>query len=300
MRQISACTSYFFFRYNLSMYRPMSIDPIDYLMIGHITLDKTPQGPRLGGTTTFSSLMARALGLRVGIVTSWGMEIPLGPLADIPIINLSAEHSTTFENITTSEGRVQTLFHIANTLDINLIPAEWLNASIVHIGPIAQEIEPTIVRHLSNSLVGTTPQGWLRTWGNDGSVLPTEWPEAAFVLSNVGAAVISVEDLGFDESRIEEMATACRVLAVTENSEGVRLFWNGDVRRFRPPVVTEVDTTGAGDIFATAFFFRMFTTRDPWEAARFATELAAISVTRRGLQGIPTSEEIQACMAEVL
>lgn len=282
------------------MYRQMSIESIDYLMIGHITLDKTPGGPRLGGTTTFSSLMARALGLRVGIVTSWGAEISLGPLADIPMINLQAEHSTTFENITTSEGRIQTLFQVANTIDLNLIPEEWLNASIVHLGPIAQEVEPTIVRHLSNSLVGVTPQGWLRTWNDDGAVVPTEWPEAAFVLSNVGAAVISVEDLGFDESRIEEMASACRVLAVTENSEGVRLFWNGDVRRFRPPMVTEVDTTGAGDIFATAFFFRMFTTRDPWEAARFATQIAAISVTRSGLQGIPTPEEIQACMAEVL
>jgi len=282
------------------MYRPMSIDPIDYLMIGHITLDKTPAGPRLGGTTTFSSLMARALGLRVGIVTSWGSEIPLGPLADFPIINLPAEHSTTFENITTPDGRIQTLFHTANTIDLNLIPEEWLSASIVHIGPIAQEVEPTIVRHLSNSLVGVTPQGWLRSWSEDGSVNPTEWPEAAFVLSNVGAAVISVEDLGYDESRIEEMATACRVLAVTEHSEGVRLFWNGDVRRFRPPVVKEVDTTGAGDIFAAAFFFRMFTTRDPWEAARFATHLAAISVTRSGLEGIPTLEEIQETMAEVL
>ena len=282
------------------MYRQMSIEPIDYLMIGHITLDKTPDGSRLGGTSTFSSLMARALGLRVGIVTSWGTEISLGPLAEIPIINLPAEHSTTFENITTSEGRVQTLFHVANTIDLNLIPEEWLKASIVHLGPIAQEVEPTIVRHLSNPLIGTTPQGWLRTWDEAGSVIPTEWPEASFVLSNVGAAVISIEDLGFDESRIEEMATACRVLAVTEYSEGVRLFWNGDVRRFRPPQVAEIDTTGAGDIFAAAFFFRLYTTRDPWEAARFATQLAAISVTRTGLQAIPTSEEIQACMAEVL
>jgi sugar/nucleoside kinase (ribokinase family) len=64
--------------------------------------------------------------------------------------------------------------------------------------------------------------------------------------------------------------------------------------------VAEIDTTGAGDIFAAAFFFRLYTTRDPWEAARFATQLAAISVTRTGLQAIPTSEEIQACMAEVL
>lgn len=282
------------------MYRQMSIEPIDYLMIGHITVDQTPDGPRLGGTTTFSSLMARMLGLRVGIVTSWGAELPLGPLADIPMINLPAEHSTTFQNVTTAGTRKQTIYHVANTIDLNLIPEEWLGAEIVHLGPVAQEVEPTIVRHLSNSLVGTTPQGWLRTWHDDGQVIPTEWPEASFVLSNVGAAVISAEDLKHDEQRIEEMATACRVLAVTEGADGVRLFWNGDVRRFRPPSVTEIDTTGAGDIFATAFFFRLFTTRDPWEAARFATQLSAISVTRRDLQAIPTPEEIQDCMAEVI
>ena len=282
------------------MYRQMSIEPIDYLMIGHITRDETPDGPHLGGTATFSSLMAHALGLRVGIVTSWGADLPLGPLSEIPIVNLQSEHSTTFENITTPEGRLQTVFHVANTIDLNLIPELWLAAPIVHLGPVAQEVEPTLVRHFSNSLIGTTPQGWLRTWDEKGRVIPTEWPEASFVLSNVGAAVISVEDLGYDEARIEEMATASRVLAVTEQSDGVRLFWNGDVRRFRPPSVIELDTTGAGDVFAAAFFFRLYTTRDPWEAARFATQLASISVSRPGLQGIPTQEEIQDCMAEVL
>jgi sugar/nucleoside kinase (ribokinase family) len=244
--------------------------------------------------------MAHALGLRVGLVTSWGADLPLGPLSEIPIVNLPAEHSTTFENITTPEGRLQTIFHVANTIDLNLIPEQWLNAPIVHLGPVAQEIEPALVRHLSNSLIGTTPQGWLRSWDEKGRVIPTEWPEASFVLSNVGAAVISSEDLGFDEARIEEMATACRVLAVTEQSDGVRLFWNGDVRRFRPPSITELDTTGAGDIFATSFFFRLYATRDPWESARFATQLAAISVTRSGLNGVPIQEEIQDCMAEVL
>lgn len=282
------------------MYHKMTIGPIDYLMIGHITLDLTPEGRRLGGTTTFSSLMARALGLRVGIVTSWGSEIPLGPLAEIPIVNLPAENSTTFENIKTPEGRIQTIFHVAQTIDLNQIPEIWLNAPIIHLGPIAQEVEPTLVRHFSNSLIGITPQGWLRTWNDKGQVIPAEWPEGAYVLSNAGAAVVSTEDLGFDEARIDELVTASRVLAVTEHSEGVRLFWNGDVRRFRPPKVVEVDATGAGDIFATAFFFRLYTTRDPWEAARFATQLAAISVTRQGLDGLPTQEEIQDCMAEVL
>ena len=44
--------------------------PIDYLVIGHITTDLTDAGFRLGGTATFSSLTANALGHSVGIVTS--------------------------------------------------------------------------------------------------------------------------------------------------------------------------------------------------------------------------------------
>ena len=61
-----------------------------------------------------------------------------------------------------------------------------------------------------------------------------------------------------------------------------------------------MDATGAGDIFAAAFFVRLSATRDPWAAARFATQLAARSVTRRGLDAIPTQAEIQECLMEVL
>jgi sugar/nucleoside kinase (ribokinase family) len=61
-----------------------------------------------------------------------------------------------------------------------------------------------------------------------------------------------------------------------------------------------VDSTGAGDIFAAALFARLYATRDPWEAARFATQLAARSVTRIGLNGIPTLKEIEECLMEVI
>jgi sugar/nucleoside kinase (ribokinase family) len=213
---------------------------------------------------------------------------------------LPAEKSTTFDNIITPEGRIQFIHHVAHNLNLNLIPEIWLGAPIVHLGPVAQEVEPTLVRHFANSMIGVTPQGWLRVWDKEGRVTSTEWPEADFVLRQAGAAVISSEDVDDDEARIEEMASSSRVLAVTEGAGGVRLFWNGDVRRFRPLEVKKVDSIGSGDIFAAAFFYRLYTTRDPWEASRFANQLAAFSVTRPGLQAIPTSEEIRDCMAEVL
>lgn len=282
------------------MFNLAPLEPVNYLVIGHLTRDLTPSGPRLGGTVAYAGLTAHALGLRVGIVTAWGSELPLGSLKHIPIISYPAEHSTTFENIYSDAGRVQIVHTIAPRLDYHMIPEPWRQAPIVHLGPVAQEVEPGLVRHFPNSLVGVTPQGWLRAWDEQGRVRPSEWPEAAFTLQQSGAAVLSVEDVQNDEARIEEMASASRILVVTEAAAGARVYWNGDVRRFRPPKVDEVDAVGAGDIFAAAFFIRLYLTRDPWESARFANMIAATSVTRRGLDGIPTFEEVQEYLIEVL
>jgi sugar/nucleoside kinase (ribokinase family) len=275
------------------------LEPIDYLVIGHITRDLTEESPRIGGTVAYSGLTARALGLRVGIVTSWGEDVSHASLGDIPICNLSVDESTTFENLNTPEGRVQIIHSVASRLDLHLVPETWRSAPIVHLGPVAQEVEPGLVRYFPASMICLTPQGWLRAWNEDGTVYPTEWPEARFLLSQAGAVVLSIEDVEGDESRIEEMASYCRVLAVTEAAEGARLYWNGDVRRFRSTAIKVVDPTGAGDIFAAAFFTRLHSTRDPWEAARFATNLSSFSVTRTGLASIPKPEEIEVSMVEV-
>jgi hypothetical protein len=281
------------------MQQLVRLDPVDYLVIGHIARDLTSSGPRLGGTVAYSGLTARALGLRVGIVTSWGEELDLGPLRHLPIANYPTDTSTTFENIATPHGRVQVLHHAAPSLGFNLVPDAWRNPAIVHLGPLAQEVEPTLVRNFPSALIGVTPQGWLRDWDSQGHVHFSEWPESTFVLQRAGAAIVSIEDVEGDEERITEMASSCHILAVTEGADGSRLYWNGDVRRFRAPKVKTVDETGSGDIFAAAFFVRLYMTRDPWEAARFATLLASFSVTRPGLEAIPTEEEIQECMVEV-
>jgi hypothetical protein len=280
----------------------VAIEPVDYLVIGHITQDVTPNGPVLGGTASYAALTARAMGLRVGIVTAFDTSTitSIPELSGIGISAAAAEATTTFENIYTPEGRIQYLHHRAPSLDISHVPETWRNAPIVHLGPVANEVEPNIIRSFGDSFIGLTPQGWLRDWDGNHRVYLGEWPEARFVLEKAGAAVISIEDLHGDESRIDEMASSIRVLAVTEGAAGCRVYWNGDVRRFRPPSVSEIDSTGAGDIFAAAFFCRMVTTRDPWESARFANQLAALSVTRRGLTGIPTPDEVQGSQIEVI
>jgi sugar/nucleoside kinase (ribokinase family) len=276
------------------------MEPVDYLVIGHVAHDLAPEGSRMGGTVAYSALTARALGMRVGIVTASGPETSLEPLSGIPVVSLESPRSTTFENIYTEHGRIQYLRAQATRIDLNRVPELWRRSPIIHLGPIANEVDALLPESFSPALLGLTPQGWMRQWDVEGRVSLGEWPNKDAALALAGAVVLSREDVNGDEELIETMAHQTRVLVVTEGPEGAVLYWNGDRRRFRAPVVTEVDPTGAGDIFAAAFFIRLLTTRDPWEATRFATLIATCSVTRVGLQGIATPREVEECMMEVL
>jgi pfkB family carbohydrate kinase len=268
------------------------MEPVDYLLVGHLTQDITPSGLRLGGTAAYSALTAHALGYKVGVVSSARPDIDLTPLNNIPVHLIPSEYSTTFENIPTPTGRIQFLYHTAKTLTADDIPPQWVTAPIVHLGPVAQEISSGIVDFLPKNFIGLTPQGWMRQWDADGRVSPGPWAEADRLMSSASATIISIEDVQGDEAVIAEMIDQIPILVVTEANLGARLYWNGDYRHFSPPSEHEIDATGAGDIFATSFFIRMHETRDPWESARFATVIASRSITRVGLSSIPTPEEV--------
>jgi len=282
------------------MYNLAPLEPVDYLVIGHVSQDLTPSGTRLGGTAAYSALTARALGLRVGVVTACGPKTKLEALQDLVVVSLPSEHSTTFENIYTEDRRRQVLHHQASPLSFEDVPEIWQRTTIIHLGPVAQEMDSILPGSFSPSLLGLTSQGWLRSWDDTGQVTKTDWESAEKALGRAGAVVVSFEDISGDEEQVEFMASHTHILVVTEAAAGARVYWHGDQRRFRPPEIHEVDATGAGDVFAAAFFIRLHATRDPWEAARFATQLSARTVTRKGLDGIPTPEEIQSCMVEVL
>ena len=290
----------FLSRYNSFMLNLVSLEPVDYLVIGHVAHDLTPDGWRLGGTVAYSGLTARALGMRVGIITASGPETTLEALQGLSIISLDSPRSTTFENIYNDHARVQYLRAQATRLDLDRVPVAWRNASIIHLGPIADEMDSVLPNGISPLFLGVTPQGWMRQWNKEGRVSPAEWKNSESILRKAGAVVISREDVQGNDELIEHMAHQTRILAVTEANQGSLLYWHGDRRRFQAPEVQEVDATGAGDVYATAFFARLLKTRDPWESARFATLIASRSVTRVGLAGIPTPEDIEECLMEVL
>jgi sugar/nucleoside kinase (ribokinase family) len=271
-----------------------TLDPIDYLLIGHVTADlQADQSISLGGTASFSGLTAARLGHNVGLVTSCANDLQLDPLTGIQKWVIPAEKSTVFRNEGLGQTRVQHLYSSATRITADHIPAPWRDCQLVHLGPIAAEIDPNIVELFHHALMCLTPQGWYRQADDEGLVRYVDWPEGLALLARADAVVLSIEDLKGDEQKVKELAGICPLLVVTESRDGARVFTEGKVRYFSAPPVELVEDTGAGDIFATCFFHRFHITRDPWEAARFAVQLSACSVTRRRLASVPTLEEIE-------
>jgi hypothetical protein len=90
---------------------------VDYLVIGHVSKDLTADGPTLGGTATYSSLTAQALGKRAAIVTSVGPDLDLHPLSEVSIHMVPSQDSTTFSNeYLSDERRHWTASRLANHL----------------------------------------------------------------------------------------------------------------------------------------------------------------------------------------
>jgi len=106
------------------------------------------------------------------------------------------------------------------------------------------------------------------------------------------------DDTGWTEAR--EDALRARSLppgmATFEEQVGVRrLREDAEWRRIAAFPANTVDPTGAGDIFAASFFIHLYETEDPWAAARFAIQMAAIAISREGLAGVPEPEEVALC-----
>jgi len=275
-------------------------EELDYLVIGHVTRDLVGDSFTLGGTVAYSARTAQALGCRVGVVTSASPDLDLSALFDGVVISRSASSSTTtFENIYSPGGRRQVIHSQAEILTPDMVPLGWRSA-VVHVGPIARECAVSLCDMFDDSFLGVTPQGWMRRWDEDGHVTCGEWKNAERWLARADAVVLSDEDVCGDQSVIESYVAQTRLLVVTHGVVGCTVYFEGKSRDFEAQDVVQVDPTGAGDVFAATFFVALKQGSDPWTAARFANCVAACSVTRSGLNGVPASEEIARCRSFLL
>lgn len=274
------------------MLTPKPIQPVDYLIIGHITQDLISSGSTIGGTAAYAARTANALGCRVGVVSAHAEELDNELLDGVEIYNIGAESSTTFSNLDTPAGRIQSVHAIAPVIKYQDIPDVWRKTPLVHLGPVLHEIDHDIVRNFRDSELFITPQGWFRSWDKDGFISATKWPEAKFVLEKCRAAVLSEDDIAKDEQYAQQLSQYIDILIITKGNKGLDLYYQGFKQFFKVKERENVDNTGAGDIFASSFFVHFSRTKDLKSSIEFAQDIAADSVLRTGLNGAPSKNDL--------
>jgi len=266
---------------------------IDYLCIGFFCHDVLEDGYILGGTASYSSIIAQSLGKNVGVLTSVGEDFQFHKRfldLEIQVINKLAKATTVFENVYDDNGeRTQYLHQRAHTLNCTDVPSEWKQAPIVQVCPIADEVDFSLLSYFPNSLIGATIQGWLRSWNEEGKVSPKsiDWS----LLQPIEIVILSDDDIKGFENAIEEMAEIITVLVVTHGADGASVYNKGEHFHYPSFQTSVVDATGAGDVFATAFLIQYAKTRNIALSTGFAHSAASIIVEGLGMQNLTKLSE---------
>ena len=274
-------------------------DP-EFIIIGHITQDKLPDGSLgLGGTVSYAATTAHRLGYGVGVVTSTGPNLDVAQV--LPFAQLSchqASETTVFENIYVDGERTQILHQRAGNLHCVHVPQSWRNAPVVHLGPLDQEIDEGIFHCFDDQvLIGVTPQGFLRRWDDQGLVSFVDWNPPEPVLRRINVLVLSEQDVPDPNGLVRAWGQFIDVIVVTRADKGATVYHEGEPCDYPARPAQQVDPTGAGDVFAAAFMIRLIETQDPCQAAQFANVVASFSIEGPGVRGIPMRHQVEAYLA---
>lgn len=287
----------------------------------------------MGGTVFYAAVAARRLGRQPSIITAFGPDLrPPPELQPIPVIRAPSDATTTFELVEETDARRLWLRRRASDIGPQDIPPDWHHAAIVHLAPVCGELRAPIFDCLTAEMLVATLQGWLRGYGADGLVSPSSDALAQLPLERLSAAVLSVEDLGASGrvlspraepgagdkrprygrtvgapgqltkralEAVDLLRARVPVVVLTRGAEGSTLYRDGGSVEVQPWPATAVDTVGAGDVYATAFFVRLAETGDPVASAQFASCAAAISTEGPGSSRIPDRAEVDRWLREV-
>jgi len=266
----------------------------ELLAIGHVTNDISEGHAAIGGASSYAAITASRLGLAAAIVTSAQSDVADKLSIDYHLV--PSVSTTTFRNVYQDGKRTQTVETVARRISVKDVPAEWRTTPIVLLAPVADEIDHDVARIFPGSLVVVLLQGWLRRWNDKGVISPCQW-NGLEVLPYVDAAVVSTED-AVNCREIEIWAQAVPSLIVTHGENGASLHTRN--RWYEVPAfdTKEIDPTGAGDVFGTAYAARFFETGDELKSAQFASAAASISVRGKGLTAIPAREKIDRLLGQ--
>jgi sugar/nucleoside kinase (ribokinase family) len=257
-----------------------------------VTWDRREGIDVLGGSVSYAALTAQRLGWDVGVLTSAGPEFdPARELPGVATFVQRAERTTRFRNDYAEDGtRTQVLLARSEDVDLTPLPPDWRDPDALLLGPVAGEIGGRMALAFEAGVVGAIGQGWLRAVDEEGRISPRDWPEPRGDLEGVHVLFLSRHDL--PPERSPELLAHVPMMALTKGWRGLTLHTREGATDVPSLPRTEVDPTGAGDVFAAAFLVRYHEVGDPLQAAVFAACTASCAVEGVGASSLGSRDEV--------
>lgn len=247
-----------------------------------------------GGSVTYATATARKLGWETAALTTCGPEFdPARELPDVPVFLHRSPATTRFVNEYGPNGvRHQVLLSRAGPVHVGPLPETWRRPDVLLLAPLAGEIEGALAPTFEAEAVGAVAQGWVRDFAPDGAVSPREWRDPGAALAGVHVLFVSQHDLPPGGQEPRDFLTWVPMVAVTRGWRGAILHTRDATHEVPGLPRPEVDPTGAGDVFATAFLVRYHETGDALESAAFANCAASCAVEGVGASSLGDRAEV--------
>ncbi len=280
---------------NLTVVGPLSVD--------HISLGGK-DWVQLGGPAAYTSLMAAKLGVRVGIVSTFGPEFTNSYAANGELRSQRAE------------GEI-------SQIGLDDIPCLSTNPGWFHFGPLLNDVTYDAIRGVADhgARISLDPQGYLRRRQSNGLIVEVgDWPERDEILGRVQVLKLNLKEAvqaigkqvtGKDDLRevakalYDKIAKALpdrdpKIVLITMGKAGSVLYSDKGFIEIPPREPTELkDPTGAGDVYAGAFLAEYMRTSNAEDSAWFASVASSLAVEELGFKGIQGRKRVKRAVNEL-
>lgn len=294
----------------------------ELIVIGHIMIetiylsDGKIVGPVLGSPAAYSSVAVSSLGMKTGLVTLVGKDMPFyitSPIieagVDIKGIRIRGEDSRSTKLTYDKAGNKKVLYEkVAPDILFKDIPKEYLKSQAFFVCPMDFEVPLKTISKLRN-----LNKLMMADLGGFGGTVSTMHPSTGSkedkdtvrnIASKFNIIKASIEDCYYlfeDTMPYKEIIKmfhewGAGVVIITLGKEGSVISDNKDFIEIPVFKTNAVDTTGAGDVYCAAFLSEYLRNKELYKSGLYASAAASILTEKTGgatLSRMPTDEKVR-------